>query len=154
MMIYRELQLKDIPKLKIFINSNSFTLPSSTFILGKESGILEKLLHSKRSKFWIIEVKGDILGVAGIISTYDVPFNSCKLIYLNVHQRLKGLFQEDQLLQLCISSAIALGYTSLFVGCDKEHLIRFYKGKGFYSSKPPIEPNCFIQNKSWLHMKL
>lgn len=78
---------------------------------------------------WVAVVNGEIAGCAGIYPTEGLPAGCCEFVkfYLATSARGKGI--GGQLMDTCIQSAKALGYTQIYL----ESMPVFSKAIGLYT---------------------
>ncbi len=68
-----------------------------------------------KSKYFIAESHGKIVGGAGIYPTKGLPDGVCELVKMYLSKEARGLGLGRMLIEKCIDSAKQLGYTKIYL---------------------------------------
>jgi len=90
---------------------------------------LYSLFQREDAVCWVAEVNGSIVGCAGIYPTEALPEGYCEFVKFYVAPDARGKGIGIQLMNACIQSAKALGYTHLYL----ESFPEFSKAIGLYT---------------------
>ncbi len=117
---------------------------------------LFELFQTEKSVLWVAEVEGEIVGCCGIYPTTGLPENCAELVklYLSAKSRGKGIGKI--LMEKSIESAIALGYSEIYL----ESLpvfsvaVNMYEKYGFVKLDKPLGESGHTTCNVWMMKKL
>lgn len=76
---------------------------------------LYSLFLKERSKYWVAEYKGEIVGGSGVYPTEELPVNCCELVKLYVSSQMRGKGLGKTLIQQCFETAKLFGYKQMYL---------------------------------------
>ncbi|BAV08288.1 putative acetyltransferase [Filimonas lacunae] len=94
---------------------------------------LFELFRTPQSVYWILEVDGVIMGGGGIFPTEGLPEGCCELVKLYLSPASRGKGWGKLLIEKCAASAVATGFTSLYLETLPElsNAVALYEKCGF-----------------------
>ncbi|MDB5203749.1 MAG: family N-acetyltransferase [Ferruginibacter sp.] len=100
---------------------------------------LSEVFTAPRSRYFVVEEGGEVIGGAGIFPTQNLPVDTCELVklYLRADARGKGL--GKMLMQACENAAKENGFTMIYLETLPELniAIPLYEKMGYtYLDKP------------------
>ena len=117
---------------------------------------LYELFQTPKSKYWLAEENGIILGGCGIYPTENLPDGCAELVkfYLSSESRGKGIGKE--LMQKCFISAKNSGYTQLYLESFPElnTAVGMYEKSGFRKIDAPLGNSGHYACTLWMVKKL
>lgn len=113
---------------------------------------LFELFENSRSRYWVAEEGGKLLGGCGIYPTEALPAKCAELVkfYLAAGERGKGIGWE--LLQKSIESAKELGYEQLYLESFPElsKAVLMYEKSGFKKIAAPLGNSGHFACNIWM----
>ena len=93
-----------------------------------------------RSKYFVVEEKGAILGGAGISPLKDGDEDICELQKMYFHKSLRGRGIGDKMIHICIDFAIESGFKKCYIETMPNMLKaqKLYLKKGFKYLDNPL----------------
>ena len=93
-----------------------------------------------RSKYFVVEENGSILGGAGISPLKDGDEDICELQKMYFHKSLRGRGIGDKMIQICIDFAIESGFKKCYIETMPNMLKaqKLYLKKGFKYLDNPL----------------
>jgi putative acetyltransferase len=76
---------------------------------------LYELFKVPRSKYFVAEFKGEIVGGGGIYPSDGLPDDTCELVKMYLHKKARGIGLGRLLIQKCIDTAKAEGYKKVYL---------------------------------------
>ena len=113
---------------------------------------LYELFETPKSKYWVAEENGDLLGGCGVFPTAGLPAGCAELVkfYLAAEARGKGI--GKRLMQKSIESAKELGYKQLYLESFPElgKAIGMYEKAGFKLLEKPLGNSGHFACTLWM----
>lgn len=117
---------------------------------------LYSLFKNDRSVLYILEKDNRIVGSAGIYPTVGLPGNYCELVKFYISPQSRGKGYGRQLMEKCFESAIALGYTNMYLESFPEFMtaLGLYEKAGFNLLDTAMGNSGHTGCSVWMHKKL
>ena len=151
----RAIEQKDNPVLAELIRSvfREFKIdrPGTVYTDAATDNLYE-LFATPKSKYWVAEEEGKILGGCGIYPTKELPEGCAELVkfYLSVESRGKGI--GKQLMEMNFGSAGDFGYKQLYLESFPElgKAVGMYKKAGFSHIDHPLGNSGHYACNIWM----
>ena len=116
---------------------------------------LYELFCMEKSVLWVAEIDTEIVGCCGIYPTVGLPSQCAELVKFYLCQKARGLGIGKVLMEQSIASAIALGYTELYIESlpDFSHAVNIYTKQGFVHLEKPLGASGHTSCNIWMHKK-
>lgn len=130
-MLIRELQESDNTALakmirEVFVEYNA--PQAGTVYSDPTTDNLHELFKAPKSVLWVAEIEGKAVGCSGIYPTEGLSQQVAELVKVYVANEVRGTGVGRLLMQKSFASAVALGYTQLYL----ESLSAFSKAVSIY----------------------
>ena len=104
-----------------------------TVYFDESTDHLSRVFQADGSFYFIAEVKGELLGGAGIYPTEGLPEGACELVKMYLAPAARGQGLGKKLMQQCLDTAKANGYSKLYLETMPELVkaIPMYEKFGF-----------------------
>ncbi|MGC4104582.1 GNAT family N-acetyltransferase [Ferruginibacter sp.] len=101
---------------------------------------LSAVFTDPKSKYFVAEENGVILGGSGIYPTANLPADTCELVKLYLHKDARGKGIGKLLMEKCFDAARALGYKKMYLETLPELNIAvpLYERSGFTYLPAPL----------------
>jgi len=98
------------------------------------------LFKEDRSRYFIIEVNGEIAGGGGVFPTAGLPTDTCELVKMYLSSKFRGKGLGKMLLNKCMETAKELGYSKMYLETLHEltKAIPLYEKTGFKFISHPL----------------
>ena len=134
--IYRTIERKDNKVIAELIRNvfREFKIDQpGTVYTDPTTDNLFELFKIPKSKYWIVEEDGKILGGCGIYPTEGLPEGCAELVKLYILHEARGKGIGKELMQKSINSAMEFGYAQLYLESLQElgTAVSMYEKAGF-----------------------
>ena len=101
---------------------------------------ISEIFKTKRSAYYVIEIKGKIAGGGGFYPTEGLPENVCELVKMYLSKNFRRRGWGNILLQKCIDEARKQGYHKMYLESMPElvNAISMYVKNGFNHIPAPL----------------
>lgn len=108
------------------------------------------------SKYWILEVDGQVAGGAGIFPTEGLPNGCCELVKLYLSPELRGQGWGKKLIEACVESANEFGYEQIYLETMPElnMALKLYESCGFDQLEAPMGNSGHFGCDLWMLKEL
>lgn len=132
----RQVQVNDNPYLSQIIKKTfeEFGAPKEgTVYSDPTTNHLFELFKEPNAVLWVACVEDEMVGCCGIYPTPNLPNHYTELVKFYIKETARGKGIGNQLLQQCIQSAKAFGYTHIYLECTPQFTaaLKLYNGYGF-----------------------
>lgn len=117
---------------------------------------LYSLFQNAQSKYWVIEVEGEVVGGAGIFPTMGLPSGYTELVKLYILESYRGNGLGQRLIELCIQSARIAGYQWIYLETLPElgRAVSLYERMGFEILTNPLGNSGHFACSIWAKKKI
>ena len=142
--IIRDIQISDNAAIANIIRRSleefGANKPGTVYFDDTTDHLFELFQSTPKSRYFIAELNGDIIGGAGIYPTDNLPEGVCELVkmYLSKDARGKGLGRT--MIDHCLQTAKQLGYKKVYLETMPElkNAVKVYEKFGFEYLKGPM----------------
>lgn len=101
---------------------------------------LYELFQKPRSRYFVALLHGQLIGGAGLYHTTGLDNTTVELARVYLDSQYRGLGLGRQLIDLCLTSAVALGYTAVYLETVPEMAVAvpMYERLGFRHLDGPL----------------
>lgn len=101
---------------------------------------LYELFKTPKSKLWVAELKGEIVGCCGIFPTENLPENCTELVKFYISSKGRGKGVGRKLLEQTIETAKEFGYSQIYLESIPEFstAVSIYEKQGFKFLEKPL----------------
>ncbi|MFT5859636.1 MAG: putative acetyltransferase [Flavobacteriaceae bacterium] len=113
---------------------------------------LYELFDSINAAYWVAEMDGKIVGGCGMYPTKGLASNCTELVKLYVDSKARGLRLGRRLMEITLTEAEVLGYTSVYLETLPElaSAIGLYESLGFISLDKPLGDSGHFACNLWM----
>lgn len=117
---------------------------------------LFELFRAPNSIFFLIELKGEILGSCGVFPTQGLPDGYAELVKFYVSSSIRGKGFGRQLFQICESWAKKQGYSYLYLESMDDFIsaVKLYEKIGFRWLETPLGNTGHFGCPIWMEKKI
>lgn len=114
--------------------------PGTVYYDESTDYLFELFEQEKMSFYYVVVVKNQILGGAGIFPTEGLPQGVCELVKMYLSKNARGLGLGKMMVEKCIENAIKLGYTKMYLETlpELKNAVHLYEKMGFERLKNPL----------------
>lgn len=118
--------------------------------------LFELFRDTPGSAYFILEVDGRVAGGAGIFPTDDLPAGTCELVKMYLHKDARNKGFGRKMITYCIDTAIALGYTQIYLESMPElnKAVSIYERFGFQYLPAPMGRSGHTGCDIWMLLPL
>ncbi len=142
-MIIRKIIPKDNAQIAAIIRNSLLEFNAAkpgTVYFDETTDNLSEVFKTKRSAYFVIEIKGEIAGGGGFYPTEGLPENICELVKMYIAKKYRGKGWGNILLQKCIDEAKKQGYHKMYLESMPElvNAIAMYSKNDFNHIPAPL----------------
>ena len=114
--------------------------PGTVYFDDTTDHLFELFQSATKSKYFIAELNGQIIGGAGIYPTADLPEGVCELVKMYLRKEARGKGWGRKMIDHCLQTAKQLGYQKVYLETMPElkEAVKVYEKFGFEYLKGPL----------------
>ncbi len=153
--LLRTLRASDDPYIARIIRNSLEEFKANkpgTVYFDESTNHLSSLFVKNQSAYFILEIDGNIAGGGGIYPTEGLPEGTCELVKMYLAAAYRGKGFGKMILQKCIDTAKANGYTKMYIETMPElkGAIAMYEAFGFRFLQTPMGNSGHTGCEVWM----
>jgi len=142
-MIIREIQLKDNAQIEQVIKQTFIEIGLPLKGTAYEDTETSKMYHSYQSEkeiYYVVEVKGEVLGGAGVKQLKDYEDDVCEIQKMYFSSQIRGKGYGKLIFKKCLEAAKRFGYKQCYLETTPllKAAIHIYEEFGFENLDKPL----------------
>lgn len=157
--IIREIKSKDNFQLANVIRAVIVEMGAPKVGTAYEDKATDKMFETyqkKRTTYFVVEYKGNVVGGAGIAHLDNFKGNVCELQKMYFLPVARGLGLGTKLIKICLNKAKAYGYKSCYLETlpYMKAAVKLYIKNGFKNLDKPMGNTCHYNCNVWMIKKI
>jgi putative acetyltransferase len=113
---------------------------------------LAKLFTKEKSRYFVVEQNGQVLGGCGIYPSLGLPDKHAELVRFFLDPKVRGLGYGKLLMKKCEEAALQFGYTHLYLESfpEMEAAIHLYESFGYKKLTAPLGNTGHFACNVWM----
>lgn len=130
--------------------------PGTVYYDPATDELFHLFLVSSRSAYFVVELKGEIVGGSGVYPTPNLPEGCCELVKLYLLPAARGKGIAKILIQQCFEQAVKFGYQTMYLETMPELSIAvgLYEKLGFKYLDGPLGDSGHFGCDIWMLKQL
>lgn len=142
-LVIRDIKPEDNPFLAVIIRNTLAEFDANhpnTVYYDPETDHLFELFREPRSRYFVAEINGELVGGGGIFPTDGLPADTCELVKMYLLPVARGHGLGRTLIEKCIHTADETGFKKIYIETMPElkQAMKVYEKFGFQYLKGPM----------------
>lgn len=159
MILIRDLRKEDNPQLSKIVKDTLAEFGANhpnTVYYDPTTDTLFEVFQTPRSKYFLAEIDGEMVGGGGIYPTDGLPTDTCELVKMYLLPQARGRGLGRMLIEKCIQAATDLGYKKIYLETMPElkKAMSVYEKFGFRYLNGPMGNSGHTGCSMWMLKEL